>query len=106
MTKSIDIDMQSAPTDGGADTRGSLLDARFIAGIAVPHAPLIDDVVAYAQRLYQPYLFNHAMRSWLFAAKLGQLKGLTCDLEVVAVGTILHDIGLAADVPGSNRFEI
>ena len=46
------------------------------------------------------------MRSWLFAAKIGQLKGIDCDLEVVAVGTILHDIGLAAGVTGPNRFEV
>ena len=46
------------------------------------------------------------MRSWLFAAKIGQLKGIDCDLEVVAVGTILHDIGLTAGVSGSNRFEV
>jgi hypothetical protein len=56
--------------------------------------------------LYDPYLLNHAMRSWLFAAKLGQSKGIDCDLEVVAVGTILHDIGLSAAVSGSNRFEV
>jgi hypothetical protein len=46
------------------------------------------------------------MRSWLFAAKIGHIKAIECDHEVVAVGTILHDIGLTADVPGSNRFEV
>ena len=46
------------------------------------------------------------MRSWLFAAKIGRSKGIDCDLEVVAVGTILHDIGLSAAVSGSNRFEV
>jgi hypothetical protein len=46
------------------------------------------------------------VRSWLFAAKIGQLKGIDCDLEVVAVGTILHDIGLAAGVSGAHRFEV
>ena len=34
------------------------------------------------------------------------VEGIDCDLEVVAVGTILHDIGLSAGVPGSNRFEV
>jgi hypothetical protein len=46
------------------------------------------------------------VRSWLFAPKIGHLKGIDCDLEVVAVGTILHDIGLTAAVSGSNRFEV
>ena len=79
---------------------------RVMAGVSVPDSPLIRDVLAYAKELYEPYLFNHAMRSWLFAAKIGQLKGIDCDLEVVAVGTILHDIGLSASVSGSNRFEV
>jgi hypothetical protein len=83
-----------------------VLDARVIAGVSVPDSPLITEVLEYAQKLYEPYLFNHAVRSWLFAAKMGQLKGIDCDLEVVAVGTILHDIGLAAGVSGPNRFEV
>jgi HD domain len=79
---------------------------RLIAGISVPDSPLIAEAIEYARKLYDPYLFNHAMRSWLFAAKIGQSKGIDCDLEVVAIGTILHDIGLSAAVSGSNRFEV
>ena len=59
---------------------------------------MIAGALEYAQRLSEPYLFNHAMRSWLFAVRIGQLKGIDCDQEVVAVGTILHDIGLTAGV--------
>jgi hypothetical protein len=77
-----------------------------IAGISVPDSPLVTDAIEYARTLYEPYLFNHAMRSWLFAARIGQLKGMDCDPEVVAVGTILHDIGLAAGVSGPHRFEV
>ena len=82
------------------------VDTRLIAGVSVPDSPLITEVIEYAQKVYDPYLFNHAMRSWLFAAKIGQSKGIDCDLEVVAVGTILHDIGLSAAVSGSSRFEV
>jgi hypothetical protein len=77
-----------------------------VAGVNLPESALITEVLEYAQHLYEPYLFNHAMRSWLFAARLGQLKGIECDFEVVAVGTILHDIGLTDGVPGPNRFEV
>ena len=87
-------------------TRREVLDASLIAGLSVPDTPLITEVLEYAQKLYEPYLFNHAVRSWLFATKIGHLKGVDCDLEVVAVGTILHDIGLAAGVSGSDRFEV
>jgi hypothetical protein len=93
MTRSIDVDIE-VPA------------ARLIAGVGVADSPLITEVLEYAQKLYEPYLFNHALRSWLFAAKIGELKGIDCDLEVVAVGTILHDIGLTAGVSGPNRFEV
>jgi hypothetical protein len=79
---------------------------RLIAGVSVPDDPLITAVIERAQRLSEPYLFNHAMRSWLFAEMIGLIKGIEYDREVVAVGTILHDIGLTASVSGPNRFEV
>lgn len=77
-----------------------------IAGFSVPDSPLITAVIDYAQRLSEPYLFNHAMRSWLFAEAIGRAKGIAYDREVVAIGTILHDIGLTAGVSGPHRFEV
>ena len=79
---------------------------RLVAGVSVPDGPLISAVTEYAQRLSDPYLFNHAMRSWLFAEMIGRAKGISYDREVVAIGTILHDIGLTAGVTGPNRFEV
>src|SRR5262245_42556446 len=106
-TKSLDRLMR---TDEWIESAGQpqrdVLGARAIAGISLPDSPLITQAIEYAQKVCEPYLFNHAMRSWLFAAKIGQLKNIDCDLEVVAVGSILHDIGLADEVTGSNRFEV
>jgi hypothetical protein len=79
---------------------------QLIAGTSLPDTPLITTVVEYAQRISEPYLFNHAMRSWLFAEAIGRTKGIVYDREVVAIGTILHDIGLTASVSGPNRFEV
>jgi hypothetical protein len=79
---------------------------RLIAGVSVSDTPLVTAVVEYARRLSEPYLFNHAMRSWLFAEAIGRMKGIDYDREVVAVGTVLHDIGLTAGVSGPNRFEV
>jgi hypothetical protein len=79
---------------------------RLIAGLTVTDTPLITAAVEYAQRLSEPYLFNHAMRSWLFAEVIGPTKGIDYDREVVAIGTILHDIGLTTSVSGPNRFEV
>ena len=79
---------------------------RQIAGISVAENPLIEAAIDYAQHLSEPFLFNHAMRSWLFAAAIGRIKGIEYDRDVVAIGTILHDIGLTAGVAGPNRFEV
>jgi hypothetical protein len=79
---------------------------RMMAGVSVPDGPLITAAIDYARRLSEPYLFNHAMRSWLFAEAIGHAKGIDYDHEVVAIGTILHDIGLTAGVSGPNRFEV
>jgi len=79
---------------------------RLMAGVSVPDGPLVTAAIEYAQRLSEPYLFNHAMRSWLFAEAIGRIKGMNYDREVVAIGTILHDIGLTASVSGPNRFEV
>jgi hypothetical protein len=78
----------------------------MMAGVSVADNPLITAAIEYAQRLSEPYLFNHAMRSWLFADAIGRMKRIDYDHEVVAIGTILHDIGLTASVSGPNRFEV
>ena len=93
MTKSIDVNVRAAG-------------ARLLAGVNVPDSPLINDALEYARKLSEPYLLNHALRSWLFAVKIGHLKRIDYDPEVVAIGTILHDIGLTAGVSGPNRFEV
>jgi hypothetical protein len=94
------VDSGKAPTDRDART------AQRIAGVVVSDGPLVAAAIEYAQRLSEPYLFNHAMRSWLFAELIGRTKEVRYDHEVVAVGTILHDIGLTAGVSGPNRFEV
>jgi hypothetical protein len=53
MTESIDV------------TRREVLGTRLVAGVSVPDSPLITDALEYAQKLSEPYLFNHAARSWL-----------------------------------------
>lgn len=67
---------------------------------------MISSAIEYAKRLSEPYLFNHAMRSWRFAELIGRAKGIDFDAEVVAIGTILHDIGLTPAVSGGHRFEV
>ena len=68
---------------------------RLLAGVSVPDTPTISRAIEFAREKSEPYLFNHVMRSWLFAALLAQRKQTAHDGEVLAVTTILHDLGLA-----------
>jgi hypothetical protein len=96
--------MQSSPAiDPNADGSG---ETRVIAGVRVPDTPLIASAMRYARENSEPYLFNHVMRSWLFAVSLAQLKQTAYDGEVLAVATVLHDIGLAEAFNGPLRFEV
>ncbi|HJY75105.1 MAG TPA: hypothetical protein VKE95_00655 [Burkholderiales bacterium] len=79
---------------------------RVLAGVTVPDSPLISRAIDYARQNSEPYLFNHVMRSWLFAVTLAQLKHSAYDEEVLAVSIILHDLGLSEAFNGPLRFEV
>lgn len=79
---------------------------RLLAGVSVPDTPLITRAIDFARERSEPYLFNHVMRSWLFAAIIAQRKQTAHDGEVLAVTTILHDLGLAEGFDGPLRFEV
>ena len=81
-------------------------DMRVLAGVTVPDTSLISSAIQYARESTDPYLFNHSMRSWLFAVILAERGEVAYDPEVLAVMTILHDIGLAEAFKGPLRFEV
>lgn len=79
---------------------------RLVAGVHVPDTPVVGRAIEYVREHSEPYLFNHVMRSWLFAVSLAQRKQVGHDGEVLAVATLLHDLGLAKAFSGSLRFEV
>ena len=50
------------------------IDNRILAGISVPATAIVDQAMEYARQKCEPYLFNHVVRSWLFAVRIGLLK--------------------------------
>jgi hypothetical protein len=92
-----------APIASPAVTSGT---TRVLGGITVSDTPLITRALDHVRTHSEPYLFNHAVRSWLFAVRLGQLQGGAYDEEVVAIGSLLHDLGLTPGFMGPRRFEI
>ena len=87
-------------------TLRSAVATRMLAGVCVPDTPAISHAIDYAREHSEPYLFNHVMRSWLFAVIVAQQNQSAHDAEILAVATILHDLGLAKAFHGPLRFEV
>ena len=77
-----------------------------LAGIKVVDTPLVRDAMELARNLSEPYLFNHVMRSWLFAALIAEDAKPAPDPELLAVSGVLHDLGLTDRYYAQERFEV
>jgi hypothetical protein len=49
---------------------------------------------------------HHSVRSYLFARLLAAHEGISVDDRLLFAATVLHDIGLRADVTSQDRFEV
>src|SRR5271170_5578161 len=78
----------------------------FLAGIQVIDTPLAHDAIDLARSLSEPYIFNHVMRSWLFAVSLAEQSKPALNPELSAVSAILHDLGLTDRYFAEERFEV
>ena len=54
----------------------------------------------------EAHVVAHCERSFQFAALLALAEGTRIDTEVLYIGTVLHDVGLAARFEGEDRFEM
>jgi hypothetical protein len=79
---------------------------RQIGGVTVPDTLLVTRAMDEARAVSEPYLFNHAVRSWLFSVQIAEAQGLHFDEEVVAVSSLLHDLGLTERYQRDRRFEV
>ena len=76
----------------------------------LPIEPPDTDRMRWASELIgsacDPVVAAHCQRSFQFAGLVARLEGLQPDLEVLYLGTVLHDLGLAAQLAGPDRFEM
>src|ERR1700704_347879 len=77
-----------------------------IAKIKVPDTVLVRDAIDLSRSASEPFLFNHAMRSWLFGVLLSENAERAPDPELLAVAAILHDLGLTDRYTAEARFEV
>lgn len=68
--------------------------------------PAVLKAFDFARARMSPVLFNHVTRSWIFAAKIGARRAEPFDAEIVAVTTLLHDMGFTPHGEGPHRFEV
>jgi hypothetical protein len=102
--------MEFNSNPGHAPKRGPFKEptfpTRMLANVAIPDTPLVCRAIEYVSDRSAPYLFNHVMRSWLFAATIAEVQGVPYDAEILAVSTLLHDLGLVEAFSGPLRFEV
>ena len=73
------------------------------AGIKVPDTILVRDAIDLSRSESEPFLHNHVMRSWLFGVLLSEGAERAPDSELLAVATILHDLGLTQRYAADSR---
>jgi hypothetical protein len=67
---------------------------KSVAGIAIPDSALAREATAIAESCEPSAIFNHSLRTFLFAELLARAKKIDHDVEAVYVASILHDTGL------------
>jgi hypothetical protein len=70
-----------------------------------PDSPVCQQALELARAASQPFLCEHAARSYAFGALLGRREGTRFDAELLFLACILHDLGLTAAYAGSQSFE-
>ncbi|WP_275460692.1 HD domain-containing protein [Streptomyces noursei] len=78
--------------------------------IALPNTPLADAVINLIRPVETPSVFNHSIRSYLFArlvaGHLGLAAGHDYQDDLLFAACAMHDVGLASDGSHRQRFEV
>ncbi|MET8630162.1 SgcJ/EcaC family oxidoreductase [Kitasatospora sp. NPDC004669] len=76
----------------------------------LPDTELTRACDTYAEKSTATFVYNHSVRSYLFARAHARAQGLRpgtdYDDELLFVACVLHDIGLSEDGNGDQRFEV
>ena len=79
-------------------------------GLELPDGPLARLANAVARDSEPEYLYNHSVRSFLFARVAARERALVAgrdfDQELLFISCVLHDLGLTRDADRGARFEV
>jgi hypothetical protein len=79
---------------------------RKVAGILMVDTMIAKAANELALSASPPYLYNHAVRTYLFGALIGRAAKLKFDEELLYLACVLHDLGLTTRFMGNRPFEI
>jgi hypothetical protein len=78
--------------------------------LVLPAGPLAEASIAIARASENAAIFDHSVRSFLFArllaAEEGCLNDAGYDEDLLFAATVMHDLGLGEHAPGAARFEV
>jgi len=78
--------------------------------IALPGTPLSRAAVQLVEPVVSPSVFNHSIRTYLFArlvaARLALAAGRDYEDDLLFAACAMHDLGVASDGPHTQRFEV
>jgi hypothetical protein len=77
---------------------------RLLKEVVLPPTEWVRKAAEWTAALGPAALANHALRTWAFGCVLGLRNGLRFDREVLALASLLHDIGLARRSPEATCF--
>jgi hypothetical protein len=77
-----------------------------VAGVGLVDSEIARLATDLSRSVSPPYLFNHAMRTFLFGSLVGRALGQKFDDEVLYLASILHDLGLTERFERDSPFEI
>lgn len=79
---------------------------REVAGIRVPDTRLTIEATELVHQASSRSLFNHVLRTYVFAELFGRATAFHYDSETLYLASIMHDLGLTEAHQGRERFEV
>jgi HD domain len=79
---------------------------KSVAGVRLVDSAIARAATELSLTVSPQYLFNHAMRTFLFGSLVGRAMGKSFDEEILYLACILHDLGLTDEFSGNMPFEI
>lgn len=71
-----------------------------------PDTPICMAAEELVRQHEPPFLYNHSMRTFAFGRAASEQSGTPVDEEMLFLGSVFHDLGLADAFVGPDRFEI